>query len=114
MATKKAAATPAKKKNAPLSKAALINALVETDGSLNRKQVKALLESLETLGHKQLKKTGVFVVPGFAKFYVATKKATPAKEGRNPATGETIMIKAKPARKVVKARLQKAIKLAID
>lgn len=115
MATKKAAAaTPAKKKNAPLSKAALINALVESGEGLNRKQVKALIESLETLGHKQLKKTGVFVVPGFAKFVVVTKKATPARVGRNPATGEEIKIAAKPARKIVRARPVKAIKLAID
>ena len=115
MATKKAAAaTPAKKKNAPLSKAALINALVETGEGLNRKQVKGLIESLESIGHKQLKKAGVFVVPGFAKFVVVTKKATPARTGRNPATGEEIQIKAKPARKIVRARPVKAIKLAID
>jgi len=114
MATKKAAATPAKKKNAPLSKAALINALVETDSGLNRKQVKSLIESLESIGHKQLKKTGGGVVPGFAKFVVVTKKATPARTGRNPATGEEIQIKAKPARKIVRARPVKAIKLAID
>lgn len=111
MATKKAAATT--KKNAPLSKAALINALVESSDGLSRKQVKGLLETLETLGQKQLKKAGVFVVPGFAKFVVVTKKATPAREGRNPATGETIQIKAKPARKIVRARPVKAIKQSI-
>src|SRR5438067_13632954 len=113
MATKKAAATP-KKKNAALSKSALINELVEANEGLSRKQVKGLIESLESIGHKQLKKAGVFVVPGFAKFVVVNKKATPARIGRNPATGEEIQIKAKPARKIVRARPVKAIKVAID
>jgi nucleoid DNA-binding protein len=114
MATKKAATGGTKKKNAPLSKSALINALLEENDGLNRKQVKQVLESLESIGHKQLKKTNVFVVPGFAKFVVVHKKATPARMGRNPATGEEIQIAAKPARKVVRARPVKAIKVAID
>ncbi len=114
MATKKAASNTSKKKNTQMSKAALINALVEENNGLNRKQIKSVIESLESIGHKQLKRTGVFVVPGFAKFVVVQKKATPARVGRNPATGEEIQIKAKPARKVVRARPVKAIKLAID
>jgi nucleoid DNA-binding protein len=39
-----------------------------------------------------------------------TRPATKARPGRNPATGETIMIKAKPARTVVKALALKSLK----
>ncbi|MSP25664.1 MAG: DNA-binding protein [Myxococcales bacterium] len=117
MATKKAApakAAPKVKKLTPMSKSALINALLESAPGLNRKQIKQIVESLEDIGHKQLKKQGVFTVPGFAKFTVVKKKATPERQGRNPATGEAMTIKAKPARKMVRARPIKAIKMAID
>lgn len=114
MATKKAAAAPKAKKVVQMSKSALINALGDSTPGLNRKQIKQIIESLEEIGHKQLKKQGVFTVPGFAKFTVVKKKATPERQGRNPATGEPMTIKAKPARKIVRARPIKAIKLAID
>jgi nucleoid DNA-binding protein len=39
-----------------------------------------------------------------------TKPATKARQGRNPATGEPMMIKAKPARTVVRAQPLKALK----
>jgi nucleoid DNA-binding protein len=50
-------------------------------------------------------------VPGIAlKIKRVTRPATKARPGRNPATGETIMIKAKPARTVVKALALKSLK----
>jgi len=80
---------------------------------LTRKDVKGLLESLCTLGYKELKKTGVFMLPGFAKFVVIKKPATKARKGINPFNGEEMMFKAKPARKVVRARPVKAAKDAV-
>ena len=77
---------------------------------LTRKDVKGLLESLCALGYKELKKTGVFLVPGFAKFVVIKKPATKARKGINPFTKEPTVFKAKPARKVIKARPVKAAK----
>jgi nucleoid DNA-binding protein len=50
------------------------------------------------------------VLPGFAKFVVIKKAATKQREGINPFTKEPITIKAKPARKVLKARPLKAAK----
>ncbi len=44
----------------------------------------------------------MFVVPGFAKFVVVKKPATKARVGKNPFTGEEMMFKAKPARKIVR------------
>ena len=78
-----------------------------------RKDVAGLLQSLATVGHKELKKNGIFVLPGFAKFVVIKKPATKERQGINPFTKEPITIKAKPARKVLKARPVKAAKDAL-
>ena len=61
----------------------------------------------------ELKKNGLFLVPGFAKFVVIKKPATKARKGTNPFTGEEMMFKAKPARKIVRARPVKAAKDAV-
>jgi hypothetical protein len=61
----------------------------------------------------ELKKTGAFVVPGLAKFIVIKKPATKAREGINPFTKEPTTFKAKPARKIARARPVKAVKDAV-
>ena len=71
------------------------------------------METLATIGYKELKKNGVFVVPGFAKFVVVKKPATKARQGTNPFTGEPMTFKAKPARKIVRARPVKVVKEAV-
>ena len=80
---------------------------------LAKRDVKGVLEALVSVGHKELKKAGVFLVPGFAKFVVIKKPATKARKGINPFNGEEMMFKAKPARKVVRARPVKAAKDAV-
>lgn len=77
---------------------------------LAKRDVKGVLEALVSVGHKELKKAGVFLVPGFAKFVVIKKPATKARKGINPFNGEEMMFKAKPARKIVRARPVKAAK----
>jgi DNA-binding protein HU-beta len=72
------------------------------------KDVKGVLETLAKVGYKELKKSGVFLVPGFAKFVVVKKPATMARMGVNPSNGEPMVFKAKPARKIVRARPVKA------
>jgi DNA-binding protein HU-beta len=98
----------------PLSKSGLIEAIakLQTDGT-SKRQVKSVLEAFVTVGHKELKKSGSFVVPGFAKFVVVKKPATKERKGINPFTKEPTVFKAKPARKVVRARPVKAVKDAI-
>ncbi len=113
MATKKTAAkkTAAKK---PMTKTQLIQTITDTMGpDLSKKQVKEVLENLVTIGHKQLKRSGVFTLPGFAKFRVVKKPAQKARKGKNPFTGEEMIFKAKPASKVVRARPVKACKDAV-
>ena len=96
----------------PLTKSQLIEKIsVETE--IAKKDVKGVLETLVTVGHKELKKSGVFLVPGFAKFVVVKKPATKARKGVNPFNGEEMMFKAKPARKIVRARPVKAAKDAV-
>jgi nucleoid DNA-binding protein len=98
----------------PLSKSAILQAVAELVGEeLSRKQVKLVIESLVEVGHRELKKTGVFVLPGFAKFVVVKKPARPAREGINPFTKEKQKFAAKPASKGVRARPVKAVKDAV-
>ncbi len=52
-------------------------------------------------------------MPGFSKFAVVKRAATPARAGINPFTKEPTTFAAKPARKVVKARPVKALKDAV-
>jgi len=102
------------KKNKPLSKSEILNAVADVVGEeVSRKNVKAVVETLVEVGHKELKKNGLFVLPGFAKFIVVKKPARPAREGINPFTKEKQKFAAKPASKTVRARPVKAIKDAV-
>src|SRR5438876_9649789 len=95
----------------PLSKSDLISKLADEHADkLTRKDVKGVLESLCAIGYKELKKTGAFLVPGFAKFVVIRKAATKERSGINPFTKEPTIFKAKPARKIIRARPVKAAK----
>jgi nucleoid DNA-binding protein len=105
--------TNAKKK--PLSKTEILQAVVDEIGEdISRKHVKQVVETLVAVGHKELKKNGIFVLPGFAKFVVVKKPARPAREGINPFTKEKQMFAAKPASKAVRARPVKAVKDAVS
>jgi DNA-binding protein HU-beta len=95
-----------------LSKSQLLEKL-STATELSKRDVKNVLDTMVDVGHKELKKNGVFLVPGFAKFVVVKKPATKARKGTNPFTGVEMMFKAKPARKIVRARPVKAAKDAV-
>jgi DNA-binding protein HU-beta len=103
------------KKTKPLSKSEILHAIAEAVGEeVSRKHVKAVLEHLVSIGHKELKKAGIFVLHGFAKFVVVKKPARPARKGINPFTKQEQTFAAKPASKAVKARPVKAIKDAVS
>ena len=86
---------------------------IAAESALPKKDVRGVFEPLASIGYKELKKTGVFLVPGFAKFVVIKKPATKERQGINPFTKEPTMFKAKPARKIVRARPVKAAKDAV-
>ena len=95
----------------PLSKSALVQTLADkhTD-KLTRKDVKGLLEAIVQVGHQELKKNGIFVLPGLVRLTVVKKPATKERKGINPFTKEETVFKAKPARNVVKIRPLKKLK----
>jgi DNA-binding protein HU-beta len=84
----------------------LVRSLAEAN-EISNKQAKAILEGLASIAIAEVKKNGVFVLPGIGRLVRQDRKA---RTGRNPATGETIKI---PAKKVVKFRVAKAAKDAI-
>lgn len=89
-----------------MTKSQLMAALAEKTG-LAKKDVVALCDAVAEMAYSQVKSNGEFVLPGFGKMVKVNRKA---REGRNPATGATIMI---PAKTVVKFRLAKAAKEAV-
>src|SRR5260370_37767401 len=92
-----------------MSKSELIQKITDQHPTeMTRKDVKGVIESLAKIGYKELKKTGAFFVPRFAKFVVIKKPATKERSGINPYTKEPTIFKAKPARKNISARPAKA------
>jgi len=96
----------------PMTKSELINQIAE-HAALKKSEVKGVMETLATIGYKELKKNGTFLVPGFAKFVVIKKPATKERAGINPFTKEPTVFKARPARKIIRARPVKAAKDAV-
>jgi len=105
MAKRKAAAAK------PRTKSEVFTTLAG-DAGLTRKQVASVFDGLNGLIKRDLsiRGPGMFTVPGLMKITVQKKPATRARKGINPFTGEEMMFKAKPARKVVKVRALKKLK----
>ena len=74
---------------------------------VTKKVAKALMDTLAQTAVSEVKKNGLFVLPGIGRLVRVDRKA---RMGRNPATGVAIKIAAK---KVVKFRVAKAAKDAI-
>ena len=85
----------------PLTKAQIIATLADTTG-LSKKEIVAVLDAQMNLAYTEAKSG--FTIPGIGKLVVVDRKA---RQGRNPATGETIQI---PAKRVLKFRVAKAAK----
>ena len=84
----------------------LVRTLAE-NCEVNNKTARQFLDCLSSMAVTEVKKNGMFVLPGIGRLVRVDRKA---RTGRNPATGETIKI---PAKKVVKFRVAKAAKDAI-
>ncbi len=91
---------------AGLTKSALLSALADKTG-MSKKDVSGFMDAMVEMAYKEVKKSGVFVVPGLGKL---VKVHRAARMGRNPATGQAIKI---PAKTVVKFRVAKAAKEAV-
>ena len=87
-----------------MTKSQILDHLSKKTGT-TKKFAGEFLDELVTLAHKEAKKS--FVIPGLGKLVVVNRKK---RMGRNPATGESMVI---PAKKVLKFRLAKAAKDAV-
>jgi nucleoid DNA-binding protein len=117
-AKRKAAKKPAAKK-APavkaiakkLTKTGILNEISQNT-DLTRAQVSSVLDELETLIERHIKKRGAgeFTLPGLLKIRSVKRPATKKRMGRNPATGEEIEIGPKPASIRVRVTALKRLK----
>jgi nucleoid DNA-binding protein len=101
----------------PRKKTELFSILADHTG-VTKKQVAGVFEALGKVMAVDLAKPSasaprVFVVPGMMKVVARFKPAQPAKKGKNPFTGEEIMVKAKPASTALRIRPLKALKAMI-
>ena len=97
-----------------MSKSDFVGAIAEKAG-LGKKQVSAVLDAMNDVVAKELGKDGAgeVVLPGLLKLNVVVKPATPERQGINPFTKQPTVFKAKPERKIVKARVLKGLKDAL-
>lgn len=95
-----------------MSKTEFVEAIANQTG-LEKKQVSAVLDGMNSVVYQELKAQHEVVIPGLLKLVTINKPAVPAHEGINPFTKEKTMFKAKPARKVIKPRPLKALKDAV-
>ncbi len=92
-----------------MSKSQLLEAIAQDTG-ISKKQASSVMDTLDRIVAEQLKESGEATIPGLVKFNVTTKPATPERQGINPFTKQPTTFKAKPERKVVKARILKGLK----
>jgi nucleoid DNA-binding protein len=114
----KAAAKPAAAKksavvrdaNKPLNKSQLV-ALISEQVDLEKKKVSAVLDTITDIIAKELKKPGLFQIPGLVKIEKKTLPAQKAiKDWKTPFPGEIGTKPAKPASTKVKVRALKKLK----
>jgi len=98
--------------NKRMSKTELIEEIASQSG-LEKKQVGAVLDALNSVIYRELKANREVTIPGLLKLTSVRKPAVPAREGINPFTKEPTTFKAKPARTVIKPRPLKALKDAV-
>ena len=90
--------------NKPMTKSQIVDHLAKKTDT-TKKVATQFLEELSQLAYKEAKKS--FTVPGLGKLVVVNRKE---RVGRNPQTGESIVI---PARRALKFRIAKQAKDAI-
>merc|ERR1712176_896355 len=93
-----------------MSKGALAEALAG-EAELKKSVCSKIIDSLAGIGAKEVIKTGKFVLPGLCMLKTRMKPAT--KAGKREIFGKVVMVKARPAKKIVKAFPVSALKKSI-
>merc|ERR1712110_659528 len=84
----------------PMTKGAIADALA-TSCELKKSVCSKVIDSLAEIATQEVTKTGLFSIPGLCRLKTRTKPAT--KAGKREIFGKVVMVKAKPAKKIVKA-----------
>merc|ERR1711870_228390 len=95
--------------NKPMTKGGLVDHLVGTCEP-KKSDCRKVIGSLAEIATAQVKGVGKFVLPGLCMIKTRVKPAT--KAGEREVFGKVVMVKAKPARTVVKAFPASALKKA--
>merc|ERR1712226_347933 len=94
----------------PMTKGGLFKVLAEQNG-LKTKEIKTVVEGLVEIATKEVKRVNKFTIPQLCMIKTRVKPAT--KAGKRMAFGKEVMVKAKPAKTVVKAFCVGALKKSI-
>merc|ERR1712176_1596297 len=94
-------------KSTVMTKSALTAALAESC-EVKKGVISTALSTLASIATSETKKNGKFVIPGVVMIKTRQKKAT--KAGKREVFGKVVMVKAMPAKTVVKAFPAKALK----
>ena len=98
--------TPAK----TMTKGAIAQALADAC-ELKKTQCTKVLNSLADVGTTEVSKAGIFTIPGLCRIKTRVKPAT--KAGKKEIFGKMCMVKARPARTIVKAFAVAALKASV-
>ena len=93
-----------------MTKGALVKMIAEKH-EMKTKVCNGILASLATLATAEVKKAGIFTIPGLCRIKTRVKPAT--KAGMRNIFGKDVQVKAKPAKTVVKAFAVAALKSQI-
>merc|ERR1712141_369314 len=93
-----------------MTKGAIADALA-TETQVKKSQCTKMINSLASIAAKEVKKAGVFTIPGLCRIKTRNKPAT--KAGKREIFGKMQVVKAKPARTIVKAFPVAALKRSI-
>ena len=106
----KKVAMKAMKVQKAMSKGTLLGELVNAT-ALKRSDVSKVLNTLAEIGTDEVKKSGKFTLPGLC--MIKTRKKAATKAGKRMMFGKEVIVKAKPAKTVVKAFPVAALKQQI-
>merc|ERR1719316_2260294 len=93
-----------------LSKGGMVEAL-SSSTEVDKKTISEILDTLVDVATSEVKKTGKFIIPGLCMLKTRIRPAR--KAGKTQAFGKTIKVKARKAKKIVKAYCVAALKQSI-
>merc|ERR1712187_1076932 len=99
-----------KKAGPVMSKGGLAQAIAD-ELEMKKRDVTTVLDSLASIAATEVKKAGKFTIPGVAMVKTRLKPAT--KAGKREIFGKVVVVKAKPAKTVVKAFAVAALKKSV-